>query len=93
MYVASSVSARPDGIERTWPLDLVPRIITGSEWGHIENEIIPRWVVEIGRGRDYEDVMLLRRVYHGDAKATLAGEVTMAQTVVSERIPVLSLDQ
>ena len=49
--------------------------------------------VTIGQGRDYEDVMPLRGVYHGDAKATLAAEVTMSQTVLSERLPVLTIDQ
>ena len=49
--------------------------------------------VTIGRGRDYEDVMPLRGVYHGDAEATLAVEVTMAQTVLTERLPVMSIDQ
>lgn len=49
--------------------------------------------VTIGRGRDYEDVMPLRGVYHGDAEATLAAEVTMSQSVVSERLPVLTIDQ
>ena len=49
--------------------------------------------VTIGRGRDYEDVMPLRGVYHGDAEATLAVEVTMAQTVLTERLPAMSIDQ
>lgn len=49
--------------------------------------------VTIGRGRDYEDVMPLRGVYHGDAEASLAAEVTMSQTVVSERLPEVTLDQ
>ena len=49
--------------------------------------------VTIGRGRDYDDVMPLRGVYHGDAEATLAVEVTMAQSVLTERLPALSIDQ
>ncbi|MDX1447772.1 MAG: transglutaminase family protein [Acidimicrobiia bacterium] len=49
--------------------------------------------VTIGRGRDYEDVMPLRGVYHGDAEAKLAAEVTMSQTVVSERLPDVPFDQ
>lgn len=49
--------------------------------------------VTIGRGRDYEDVMPLRGVYHGDAEATLAAEVTMSQTILSERLPEVALDQ
>lgn len=49
--------------------------------------------VTIGQGRDYEDVMPLRGVYHGDAKATLAAEVTMSQTVITERLPALTIDQ
>lgn len=38
--------------------------------------------VVIGRGRDYEDVMPLRGVYHGDVEATLAVEVHMGETLV-----------
>ncbi len=25
-----------EGVERTWPLDLVPRVIPGGEWSHVE---------------------------------------------------------
>lgn len=45
------------------------------------------------RPRDYEDVMPLRGVYHGAAEATLEVEVTMAQSVLTERLPALSIDQ
>ena len=50
--------------------------------------------VTIGRGRDYEDVMPLRGVYHGDSEATLAVEVTMGHRIVSvDRLPELTVDQ
>lgn len=40
--ITFAVADSADGIERTWPLDLVPRIITGSEWDHIEAGLIQR---------------------------------------------------
>lgn len=74
----------------------VEAAIPGWGWWAVDptnDTMVGEHHVTIGRGRDYEDVMPLRGVYHGDAEATLAVEVTMAQTVVSERIPALSLDQ
>lgn len=40
--ITFAVADSADGIERTWPLDLVPRIITGSEWDQIEAGLIQR---------------------------------------------------
>lgn len=37
--------------------------------------------------------MPLRDVYHGDAEAELSLEVTMAQTVVTQRLPHMVIDQ
>lgn len=74
----------------------VEAAIPGWGWWAIDptNEtVVGERHVTIGRGRDYEDVMPLRGVYHGDAEATLAVEVTMSQSVVTERIPALSIDQ
>lgn len=34
--ITFAVSGREEGLERTWPMDLVPRIIPGSEWDVIE---------------------------------------------------------
>ena len=34
--ITFAVSGREEGLERTWPMDLVPRIIPGSEWDMIE---------------------------------------------------------
>ncbi|NNF09118.1 MAG: circularly permuted type 2 ATP-grasp protein [Acidimicrobiia bacterium] len=34
--ITFAVSGREEGLERTWPMDLVPRIIPGSEWEIIE---------------------------------------------------------
>lgn len=31
-----------EGVERTWPLDLVPRVIPGSEWRHVEAGLAQR---------------------------------------------------
>ncbi len=50
--------------------------------------------ITIGHGRDYEDVMPLRGVYHGDTKASLAVEVTMGPKVLSTtRLPTVTVDQ
>lgn len=70
--------------------------IPGWGWWAIDptnDSLVGEHHVTIGRGRDYEDVMPLRGVYHGDAEATLAVEVTMAQSTLTERIPVLTADQ
>jgi uncharacterized circularly permuted ATP-grasp superfamily protein len=40
--ITFAVADSDDGIERTWPLDLVPRIITAAEWDHIETGLIQR---------------------------------------------------
>lgn len=40
--ITFAVADSADGIERTWPLDLVPRIIPGAEWDHIEAGLIQR---------------------------------------------------
>lgn len=40
--ITFAVADSDDGIERTWPLDLVPRIITATEWDHIETGLIQR---------------------------------------------------
>ena len=34
--ITFAVYGSSEGIERTWPLDLVPRIIPGDEWSHVE---------------------------------------------------------
>lgn len=40
--ITFAVADSDEGIERTWPLDLVPRIITDSEWQIIEAGLIQR---------------------------------------------------
>lgn len=65
-----------------WAIDPTNRTVVGERH------------VTIGRGRDYEDVMPLRGVYHGDTEATLAVEVTMGHRIVSvDRLPELTVDQ
>lgn len=74
----------------------VEAAIPGWGWWAIDptnDSLVGEHHVTIGRGRDYEDVMPLRGVYHGDVEATLAVEVTMAQSTLTERIPALSADQ
>ncbi len=40
--VTFAVYGREEGTERTWPMDLVPRIIPADEWAHIESGLIQR---------------------------------------------------
>jgi uncharacterized circularly permuted ATP-grasp superfamily protein len=36
------VYGEEEGLERTWPLDLIPRIIPAGEWDHIERGLVQR---------------------------------------------------
>jgi len=40
--ITFNVYGHQDGTERTWPLDLVPRIIPSSEWDHLERGLAQR---------------------------------------------------
>jgi uncharacterized circularly permuted ATP-grasp superfamily protein len=40
--ITFAVYGNEDGTERTWPLDLVPRIIPGQEWRHVEAGLTQR---------------------------------------------------
>lgn len=40
--ITFAVGDREEGTERTWPLDLVPRIITADEWRHLESGLRQR---------------------------------------------------
>jgi len=37
--ITFTVYSENEGIERIFPFDIIPRIITGSEWDHIEKGI------------------------------------------------------
>ncbi len=40
--ITFAVYGEAEGVERTWPLDLIPRIIPASEWDHIERGLVQR---------------------------------------------------
>lgn len=40
--ITFTVYSNDEGIERIFPFDLIPRIITGAEWAHIEAGIVQR---------------------------------------------------
>ena len=40
--ITFNVYGNQDGTERTWPLDLVPRIIPADEWEHLERGLAQR---------------------------------------------------
>ena len=40
--ITFAVYGSSEGTERTWPLDLVPRIIPGDEWAHVEAGLAQR---------------------------------------------------
>jgi uncharacterized circularly permuted ATP-grasp superfamily protein len=40
--ITFSIAGGDEGIERTWPMDLVPRIIPGSEWDRLAQGLIQR---------------------------------------------------
>ncbi|HJS71905.1 MAG TPA: circularly permuted type 2 ATP-grasp protein [Acidimicrobiia bacterium] len=40
--ITFAVYEEEEGLERTWPLDIVPRIISASEWSHIELGLMQR---------------------------------------------------
>lgn len=40
--ITFAVYGHSQGLERTWPMDLVPRIIPADEWHHIETGLIQR---------------------------------------------------
>ena len=44
--ITFAVTGHEGGLERTWPMDLVPRIIPPDEWSHIEGGLI--------RGADHQ---------------------------------------
>jgi uncharacterized circularly permuted ATP-grasp superfamily protein len=43
--ITFAVPGHENGLDRTWPMDLVPRIIPGDEWRHIEAGLIQRVTV------------------------------------------------
>ena len=43
--ITFAVSGHEGGLERTWPMDLVPRIIPTEEWTHIEAGLVQRVTV------------------------------------------------
>lgn len=74
----------------------VEAAVPGFGWWAIDptnDTVVGERHVTIGRGRDYEDVMPLRGVYHGDAEAALSVEVSMSQNVVTNRVPMVTVDQ
>ncbi len=40
--ITFAVTGHEEGLERTWPMDLVPRIVPAEEWTHIEAGLIQR---------------------------------------------------
>ncbi len=40
--ITFAVYGEDEGVERTWPLDIVPRIISAEEWSHIESGLRQR---------------------------------------------------
>ncbi|HYB12058.1 MAG TPA: circularly permuted type 2 ATP-grasp protein [Myxococcota bacterium] len=40
--ITFAVYGEAQGIERTWPLDLIPRIIPADEWRHVERGLVQR---------------------------------------------------
>ncbi len=40
--ITFAVYGSGDGVERTWPIDLLPRIISGTEWDVVEQGLIQR---------------------------------------------------
>jgi uncharacterized circularly permuted ATP-grasp superfamily protein len=40
--ITFAVYGDEDGLERTWPLDIVPRIISAEEWRHVETGLTQR---------------------------------------------------
>jgi uncharacterized circularly permuted ATP-grasp superfamily protein len=40
--ITFAVYGEDEGVERTWPLDIVPRIISTEEWGHLERGLAQR---------------------------------------------------
>jgi uncharacterized circularly permuted ATP-grasp superfamily protein len=40
--ITFAVTGHEEGLERTWPMDLVPRIIPAAEWRHLEAGLIQR---------------------------------------------------
>src|SRR5687768_11806885 len=40
--ITFTVYGEGDGLERTFPMDLIPRIIPGDEWAHIEAGLVQR---------------------------------------------------
>jgi hypothetical protein len=62
-----------EGLERTFPLDLLPRIIPADEWATIE------------RGRDYDDVAPLRGIYSGPPDHELSVDVRMRRLALGPR--------
>ena len=43
--ITFAVTGHEGGLERTWPMDLVPRIIPPDEWSHIESGLVQRVTV------------------------------------------------
>ncbi|HEY8153488.1 MAG TPA: circularly permuted type 2 ATP-grasp protein [Myxococcota bacterium] len=40
--ITFAVYGESQGIERTWPLDLIPRVIPADEWSHVERGLVQR---------------------------------------------------
>ncbi len=42
MGISFTIYSEGDNIDRAWPLDLIPRIMTGSEWDRVERGLVQR---------------------------------------------------
>jgi uncharacterized circularly permuted ATP-grasp superfamily protein len=59
--VGFTVYRQEEGIERVWPMDPVPRIISAAEWEHIERGLVQRLVALNLFLKDvYHDQLILR---------------------------------
>ena len=64
--ITFAVYGEEQGIERVWPMDLVPRIIPAAEWAHIERGLVQR-VTALNE--------FLEDIYAGDSAALRDGVV------------------
>jgi uncharacterized circularly permuted ATP-grasp superfamily protein len=42
MGISFTIYSEGDNIDRAWPLDMIPRIMPGSEWDHVERGLVQR---------------------------------------------------
>jgi uncharacterized circularly permuted ATP-grasp superfamily protein len=67
--ITFAVPGHESGLDRTWPMDLVPRVIPADEWRHIEAGLIQR-VTVLNR--------FLDDLYVGSQEANSTSESTSA---------------